>query len=68
MKKEKRYTFPPDAVYALGKRKEHATKAIRALEEVLKDASLYGSNAPLITQISKTLDGLADYREKLNQP
>jgi len=64
----KKYTFPPDAVYALGKRKEHGTKAIRALEEVLKDASLYGSNAALITQISKMIDGLAEYRDKLDQP
>jgi hypothetical protein len=64
----KKYTFPPDAIYALGKRKEHATKAIRTCEEVLKDASLYGSNAVLVTQISKMLDLLTDYRKKLDLP
>jgi hypothetical protein len=71
MKTRKSYTPPPDPVYRAGKKKERATKAIRALESVQVDLleSIF-DNAKLIGVahgISELLPVLKGYRKSLDE-
>jgi hypothetical protein len=65
----KRWTPPPDAVYNAGKKKEHATKAIRALEAVQSDISdsVFSKSNMTSDAIEQMLPVLKSYRKSLDE-
>jgi hypothetical protein len=69
--KEKRWTPPLDPVYKAGKRKEHASKAIRAIEAVRKDIEdsviKHPVKSSVYAAIDELLPKLKNYRALLDE-
>lgn len=67
----KKYTFPSDAVYKAGKKKERASKAIRALEALQSDLSESisgdGRLKTISHQVNEVLPFLRSYRKILDE-
>lgn len=71
MKRKRTTNPPPDAVYKAGKKKEHATNAIRALETVQAELRESIFNSPnllgLSMGITEVLLMLKSYRKLLDE-